>query len=398
MILTDKQAEGLKIAVERYKRHEPYTVISGYAGSGKSTLVTFIIAALGLDPENIAYCAFCGKAAEVLREKGNPNAKTAHKILYKAKQNKDGTYSFYPKEYLDDCPALVIVDEVSMLPKQMWNLLLSHGVHVIALGDPAQLPPINKKDDNHILDNPHIFLDEVMRQAKESDIIVTSMNIREGKVITPFRGNDTQIVRSQDLVTGMYNWADEILTATNKTRIAINNFVRAEKGYPANNPVIGEKIICLKNNWDLVSQEKQDPLVNGSICTIDTMRLENRIYVNKKLHKRFKAEVLVTDLITSSGDMIYNVPIDYKALCTGTKTFTPQEEYMITYAGKGSKNPPLPIEFNYGYAITTHRAQGSQWDKVLVIEESFPYDKEEHRRWLYTAVTRATKKLTLVLK
>ena len=98
---------------------------------------------------------------------------------------------------------------------------------------------------------------------------------------------------------------------------------------------------------------------------------------------------------TTSGDTYLDVPIDYNSLLTGKKTFTPQQEY---YLNKRKDNPPLPIEFNYGYAITTHRAQGSQWDNVLVIEENFPFDKEEHARWLYTACTRAAKKLTLILK
>jgi hypothetical protein len=93
-----------------------------------------------------------------------------------------------------------------------------------------------------------------------------------------------------------------------------------------------------------------------------------------------------------------NVPIDYQALCDGKKAFTPKEEYAINYTGKGYENPPTPVEFNYGYSITCHRAQGSQWNKVLVMEEGFPFDKIEHRRWLYTACTRAAEKLTLVLK
>ena len=84
MILTNKQQEGLKIAVQRYKDREPYTVISGYAGSGKSTLIKFIISALGLEDDEVAYVAYTGKAAQVLKQKGCPNAETAHKLLYKA--------------------------------------------------------------------------------------------------------------------------------------------------------------------------------------------------------------------------------------------------------------------------------------------------------------------------
>lgn len=86
MELTRKQEEGLRIAVERYHQNEPYTVISGYAGTGKSTLIKFIISALDVNPERVAYIAYTGKAAQVLRNKGCPTAMTAHRLLYKSLQ------------------------------------------------------------------------------------------------------------------------------------------------------------------------------------------------------------------------------------------------------------------------------------------------------------------------
>lgn len=164
MILTKKQEEGLRIAVERYKNNEAWTSISGYAGSGKSTLIKFIIAALDLKDEEVCYVAFTGKAATVLQKKGCPNATTAHKLLYKARQKADGTFIFIPKTKFDlEQYKVIVVDEVSMLPAQMWNKMLEHKIHIIATGDPGQLPPIDKEADNHVLDHPHIFLDEIMR-------------------------------------------------------------------------------------------------------------------------------------------------------------------------------------------------------------------------------------------
>ena len=119
--LTNKQEQGLREAVERYKRGEKYTVISGYAGSGKSTLVKFIISALGVDPETqVAYVAFTGKAAAVLSQKGCHNATTAHKLLYKAKPMPNGSYKFIPRDILEKDYRLVVVDEISMLPKDLW--------------------------------------------------------------------------------------------------------------------------------------------------------------------------------------------------------------------------------------------------------------------------------------
>lgn len=159
MILTKKQEQGLKIAVERYKNHERWTCIAGYAGSGKSTLIKFIISALDVDPETeVCYVAFTGKAATVLQQKGCPNATTAHKLLYKARMLPNGKYKFTPKsnEELSQYK-VIVVDEVSMLPSAMWHLLLSHGIYIIAAGDPGQLPPIEEADNNHVLDKPHIF-------------------------------------------------------------------------------------------------------------------------------------------------------------------------------------------------------------------------------------------------
>ena len=125
------------MAVNRYNLGMPYTVISGYAGTGKSTLVKYIVAALGFYPEEVAYVAYTGKAANVLKNKGCPNATTAHKLLYHARQTKNGNYVFTPKKVLDDDYDLIVVDEVSMLPQELWYQLLSHGVYVLAMGDPG---------------------------------------------------------------------------------------------------------------------------------------------------------------------------------------------------------------------------------------------------------------------
>lgn len=364
------------------------------AGSGKTFLIQFIIAALNLNPEeDVAYIAYTGKASEVLREKGCPNAQTAHKLLYYSKQLPSGRFLYRPRAELEHKYKLIVVDEVSMVPIDMWELLLSHRVYILACGDPFQLSPIDKTKANSILDHPHIFLDEVMRQAKESDIITTSMDIREGREIKPKKGNDIQIFRKQDFITGMYEWADEILVATNKNRFKINKFIRNAQGRGVE-PENGDKVICLKNSWDIISNNG-NPLINGTIGFLENKALTEKYYTGIN-GKSCIAPILFADIVTSSGDRYQGVPIDYTALTTGQKVFTPEQEY--SFYKKKKMNPDLPIEFNYGHAITTHRAQGSSWGKVLVIEENFPFDKEEHRRWLYTSITRSENRLTLILR
>lgn len=138
MELTKKQEEGLKIALDRWRQGEKYTAISGFAGSGKSTLIKFIIAAMNLDPEEVRYVAYTGKAANVLKNKGCPGATTAHKLVYHAKMMPNGKYFFKPKSVfeMEREIKVVVVDEVSMLPKRMWDLLCNYNFYILACGDP----------------------------------------------------------------------------------------------------------------------------------------------------------------------------------------------------------------------------------------------------------------------
>lgn len=384
MILTNKQEEGLKIAIQRYKDKERYTVISGYAGAGKSTLVKFIISALGIYNEDVAYVAYTGKAALVLKEKGCPNATTAHKLLYQSFPRKDGTFFHKPRRPLEYPYKLIIVDEVSMLPREMWDLLLSHRTHVIALGDPGQLPPIG--EDNGILAKPHIFLDEIMRQAQESEIIRLSMDVRAGKSLSLYKGNEVQIVDKKDLVSGMLTWADQILVAKNETRKNINKLMRSylHNIWEDPNPIKGDKIICLRNYWD-DPNSVGDVLVNGTIGTIRDIRKPQKV-----LHPLLR-NTMEIDFEPDYSDMGFNNRlVDNKLLTTGQSIITKNNFNMF-------KNLPKPKEFDYAYAITCWKAQGSEYDKILVFEENFPPKKSiDHQKYLYTAITRAKEKIVIV--
>lgn len=380
MVLTNKQEQGLRIAIERYNRGEAYTCIAGYAGTGKTTLIRFIVSALNIDPYNVAYCAYTGKAAMVMKERGNEGAMTCHRLLYYSKQKPDGTFFHTPRENLPAGTQLVVVDEVSMVPKHIWNLLLSHKVHVIACGDPFQLPPIG--ESNGILDHPHIFLDEVMRQAQESEIIRLSMDIRSGRRPKPFKGSEINIVSKKEECTGMYAWADQIICGKNTTRFLLNTQYRRDiLGYEGMMPRIGDKVICLKNNWDIIN-EYGDALINGMIGTVTDMFMMNSLYFDQDCWIGFAPD----DCPPMFG--FQNVYIDYKLLTENEESITKQNFSMIPRTRH-------PEKFNYGYAITCHKSQGSEYDKVLLVEEVLNYDM--HLRWLYTGVTRAKEKLTLVL-
>ncbi len=351
------------------------------AGTGKSTLVSFIIDALNIDREDVAYVAYTGKAALVLKEKGCPNATTAHKLLYKAYPNKNGEFVFIPKRPLDQQYKLIVVDEVSMLPQEMWDLLLSHHIYVLALGDPGQLPPVRGAND--VLDHPHVFLDEVMRQAQESEIIRLSMDIRAGKPLSKYSGTDVKIIDKGDMVDGMYTWADIILCGKNETRFDVNDRMRRyiwNTNDPT--PLLGDKVICNHNDWHTFSEIGMQPLVNGligEICSFERYPIIVPYYGKLDL---FKCGLVVDD--GEDG---------FAPLLMDAKLFLEHKETVTKANYKYLKKIPIK-PFEYAYAITCHKAQGSEYNKVLVLEEDWP--GQEHKRWLYTACTRAAQKLVIV--
>ena len=305
---------------------------------------------------------------------------TAHRLLYQSFPKKDGTFFHKIKRPLDHNYKLIIVDEISMLPQQMWDLLLTHHIHVIALGDPGQLPPIG--DDNGILADPHIFLDEIMRQAQESEIIRLTMDIREGKPLELYKGSEIQIIDMKDFEEGMYLWADQVLCAKNETRRYINAKMREYTfGNTSPEPLVGDKLICLRNEWECCN-DPGDSLVNGSIGYINNI---------KHFHSYWVPNGLIVDF-TPEGceygpDTFSNLSIDHKLLTTGEPLVNNTNFSRFPKQFK-------PKEFDYGYCITTHKSQGSEYSKVLVFEEYLRGG--DHKKWLYTAATRAKDRLVIV--
>ena len=391
MILTNKQEEGLKIILDRHKRNEKYTIVAGYAGTGKSTLVKFAIEALNVESSKVAYATYTGKAAEVLRKKGNPGACTLHKLLYDHFPMPGGGFYRKPKTELD--VTIVVVDEVSMVPKPMVDLLLKHKIYVIFLGDPFQLPQIDKDTENHLLDKPHIFLDEIMRQAAESEIIQLTMKIRNGESLDLFKGNEVQIFKKNEFNTGMMTWADQIIVATNATRQSINQQMRKILGY-SGLPQHGERMICLRNYWDDCN-DAGDALVNGTTGIIENPFESFRRIPSYIKNDRRDLPTIVGNFIPDGGIEFHSIEMDKEMIMTGEKCIDWRVAYQL-----GKLKPKIgdivPKEFAFAYAITCHKAQGSEWEKVLVVEEGFPFAKEEHARWLYTACTRASEKLVLL--
>ena len=379
MELTKGQQDGLEIACRRYKENAQYTVIAGYAGTGKTTLVHFIIQELGLNENQVVFVAYTGKAALVLKQKGNKNAMTAHKLLYHSEELPDGTYRHTPREKLEKKYSLIVVDEASMLPQEMINLLLSHHVHTIFLGDPAQLPPID--GEQTILDTPHVFLDEIVRQALDNPIIKLSMKIRNGDRLRYSLEDKRCRIMSRDKVSDkLLLGADQILCGKNKTRHELNNYMRRlilGDSY-SDEPVNSDKVICLKNYWNTVNSVGNE-LVNGTIGELHNISITEVPPYGK---------IICADFISDDGGIYRNLIIDYNLIVNGKPTINSENwQKFVGY--------PKPFEFAFGYVCTVHKFQGSEAERVVVFEEWLG-DYESHKRWLYTAATRASEQLVVV--
>lgn len=387
--LSENQQQAIEAVLRCYYRGDKHAVISGYAGTGKSTIVKEIVRALPIDKNSIVYAAYTGKACEVLKRNGNDDVITLHKLLYKSSLRPDGSYRRIP---VTEIPYLVVVaDECSMIPIEMVEILEKlPNVFTIYLGDNFQLPPINKNADNHLLDNPLVQLTEIFRQENDSDIIDITTDIRMGKELDLYKGRDVQIINKTDLTDSMLLWADIVLCATNKTRHYLNQYIRKLKGMEGE-ICEGEKVICLHNNWDIESEPDGYALINGTIGTISQI-YDSAIDFPKYLGGSMP---VYKYHFTSEDNQLYeHMAVDKQLFLTEKPYFDSQQTYKIL------KNPKwkdsLPDQMTYGYAITCHKAQGSQWQRVLVYEEGFPYEKEEHARWLYTTATRSSSKLVIV--
>lgn len=366
-----------------------------YIVTHNTTIVKFAIEALGVNHDRVAYATFTGKAAEVLRRKGNPNAMTLHKLLYDSSPLPNGGFRRVPKTILDY--DVVVVDEISMAPKSMLEKLLKHHAYCIFMGDNFQLPQIDKSESHDFLEHPHVFLDEVMRQAAESEIIQLTMMIREGKEIPVMKGKDAIVIPKNELVTGHLLWADQILCATNAKRYAINQQVRGLLGFSGDLPQDGEKVIIKRNYWDF-SSSKGNALVNGTTGYIKDPFENFRMVPSYILFNRDrKIPTIMGEFITEDNETYQTLTFDKTFFLTEQTYLDWKTAYTISKNKKFGPNF-IPIQGTFGYAITVHSAQGSQWDNVLVVEEDFPFDRREHARWLYTACTRPSEKLVLVKK
>ena len=359
----------------------PFITLGGYAGTGKTTLISVIkdqINDYTKDKLKVAFCSYTGRAAQNLKVKLNEaksiksrdTLSTIHGLIYKPIESKNGVITGWTKK--DEVDAdLIIVDEASMVDGIIWQDLLSFNIPIIAVGDHGQLPPI--KSSFNLMENPQLKLQEIHRQARGNPIIEVSIFAREtGKVpakeysknvvkYTPDNYNYAE--KSQELLEN-YNTETLILCGYNTTRNKINQFIRNAFGYEVPRPCSGDRVICLRNNHI-------KGIYNGMLGTIIDINTDNDLW--------YEADIKMDDVELPYTGKIY------------APQFGAAEPVNFTKDRIKAKDGDL---FDFGYALTVHKAQGSQARRVVLFEERFAkMDDDQWRKWLYTGVTRAEEEL-----
>lgn len=411
--LTGQQAEAADTIREWLRLGGKPLTIGGYAGTGKTTMLGELRNVLPRRTR-IIFTSFTGKAVSVLRQKLPKDAEcsTLHRLLYTPRQKmvcaesgddidtflmqcaehegrtwqEDLGHEFNEKKpcdvkrVLDFSPVmdpldgydLVVVDEASMVSDKLWADLTKWGVPVLAVGDHGQLPPV--RGEFNLMAHPQIRLEKILRQAEKSPIIrMATLARTTGHIpiseygpgcvkLPPFK----QMRALKHLKPGN---GDLALCSFNKTRNAVNSRLRKQYlGEIANgpDPVIGDIVICLRNSYESGVFNGMRGQVTGLGPVLDYFE-----------HPQRFASI---DLLDEDYEFGGEIATEQFGL---PKTMNDVRRHIGLW--------------DYGYAMTVHKSQGSQADRVLVIEERFPNDDDEfHARLLYTAVTRAVRSLCVV--
>lgn len=377
-ILIDK----LKDWWAHIKSRRQYFVYSGRAGTGKTTVIMKFIEELGLSEDEYICCALIGKAVLVMQKKGLP-AKTIHSTIFDIKPISDENdssrmmFEFILKESLDPKIKLLIVDEGSMIDDIMLEKLLSFGIPLIFTGDMNQLPPVF--GNSSIMMNPDHTLTQLMRQAESDPIVWIADQFSHGYRVPLGEYGDCHVLDTLFFGENLLTDYDVILCATNKTREILNKYIRREVLciHHDKYPVPGDKMICRENKWAIMIDGYS--LTNGTVGYVRDLVIPKKREVTKKRPK-MKVSFQPDYLLRSQS--FKNIAIDLKYLWA-----TPSER---KYLGMSDA-----IKFEYGYTLTTHLSQGSEYPRVLFIDEP-AFDYETRCRLKYTAVTRASKSVDIL--
>jgi exodeoxyribonuclease-5 len=343
----------------------------GVAGSGKTTLATHI--ARKVDTDLMLFAAFTGKASKVLSDKLRNadlpySALTIHKLIYIPVPHENGEVSFVLNQnsILRDA-TLLVIDEVSMVSRKIAKDLESFEVPMLVIGDPEQLPPVRGRE-HYIGRKPDVFLPHTNRQALDNPILRISEEVREGKRMPDYGDHGTvKVLRHHELTPEILLGVDIRLVGKNSTRHLMNDQIRALRGFRGDIPGPGETVVCLRNSYKFHVE-----LYNGSLWTVLSSEKYEAEYKGRH-HTIVEMEIFDEFAQTVTVE----VPVEF---------FVGLEEEVPEIVREQHQ------QFAFGYALTVHKSQGSEWDKVLMFDQPL----SPHRRWRYTAITRASKELIIV--
>lgn len=386
MDLTKEQLKIQQSILDWYKdaNRSSHITLGGYAGTGKTTLTAALQAKLKeITPSlKIAFVSYTGKAARVLRQKltqlgalsKEDFCGTIHSLIYSPITNDTDEIVGWEKRNDLVGANIIIVDEASMIDEEIWYDLLSYRVPIIAVGDHGQLPPI--KGTFNLMQKPDLILTEIHRQSKDSPIIFLSILAREeGKIPVGIYG--TNIIKynkfdenAQEIIGSLlqkYNSNTLVLTGYNSTRQQLNQHLRQNFGFESSEPRSGDRVICIRNN-----HEKK--IYNGMLGVIRTIEAVDQTWYFATIELDDEEEI-------------------YKGQIAKDQFGNSQALNFTNKRGMTAKGDL----FDFGYALTVHKAQGSQANRVILFEERFQKtDDDTWRKWLYTAVTRAEEELFII--
>ena len=384
-----KQQEAVNMAIDfiknKEKRRRLEFVLGGLAGTGKSSVIPSIIDSSGVKPDKILYCAFTGSVCNMLIAKGIP-ARTIHSALFACEKVKDeatGKYKFKTfrkdKGMIRDAYDLIVVDELSTVNDYLMETLRYYEIPMICMGDPGQFKAIGGSEiSQSLLNSPDVFFKTVYRNG--GYLLECAYLAREGDFSFLKQGRDKDnlaIISKYDTQTMdmLSVRTSQIICHSNADRIIYNDRVRMLRGFEGVAPNVGEKVICTDNNWDIQSETGILSLTNGLQGIVTEFRQDDlaREYATFKMSirniilKNEKFNNLYCDLIPFMRDY-------------DTDSVFESERSMLF-------NIEIFNQFDFGYAITAYKGQGSQWRSGLGIGSKM--DKDTLKRFYYTLMTRA---------
>ena len=371
------QLEAIEKAVLWYKNAQDrkpgtkkYFFLAGYAGTGKTT-VARSIADRCARPSRVAYIAPTGKAASRLRDKGCYGAKTLHKFLYVFVGDFQGRPEFEVKGSLDEQPDLIVLDEASMVGKRDFNNLLALNIPILCLGDLGQLEAVD--DESYFVpENCDYNLEKIERNG--GNITRAAFFVRTGGRLPPREYDDVKVRDGMVPGTEIKKHTDAdsvILCSYNNTRKHMNFKARAMLGLSGMKlPQPGEKLVCTFNQH-----------------TYNIMNGEQVIF-----HKF--SDIPPGDL-QPGEDPEFIKMIHFTSLTNEREGVAKCNLGCFLCYDEEDKASQMKMSggWDFGYALTIHKSQGSEWKRVMVIEEFMrgsSYDK-----LMYTGITRAIEHLTI---